>query len=125
MALDIEIIQHDAFLEAVVTGSYNLQDAIDRFPHILSGLSKVLIDFRKLTGIPATTEKIIYAFGIQDHYNSHISTGGQELMVAFVGSAPFVTTYEPELKIAKDSNMPFDLFTDIAEAHKWLGVQPT
>jgi len=53
MALDVKIIQHDAFLEVVVTGTYNMRDAIDRFPYVLStcrltGLSKVLIDFRKL-----------------------------------------------------------------------------
>ena len=130
MALDVKIIQHDAFLEVVVTGTYNMRNAIDRFPYVLStcrltGLSKVLIDFRNLTGTPAATEKIIYAFGIQDHYNEYISTGGQELMVAYVGSESHVSTYEPGLKIAKDDNMPFDLFTDIAEAYKWLGIQST
>lgn len=129
MALDIKIIQHDAFLEVVVSGDYNMQEAIDRFPHLLSacrlaGSPKVLIDFRNLTGIPAATEKIIYAFGIKDHYDEYISAGGQELMVAYVGSAPHVSTYEPGLQIAKDSKMPFDLFTDIAEAYKWLGIRP-
>ena len=130
MALNIKIIQHDAFIEVVVSGAYDMQDAIDRFPYVLStcrlaGLSKVLIDFRNVTGIPAATEKIIYTFGIQDHYSNYIATGGQALMVAYVGSAPHVSTYEPGLKIAKDSNMPFDLFTDIAEAYKWLGIKPT
>lgn len=52
------------------------------------------------------------------------SSGGQELIVAYVGSAPHVSIYEPGLKIAKDDNMPFDLFTNIAEAYKWLGIQP-
>ncbi len=130
MALDVKIIQHDAFLEVVVTGTYDMQDAINRFPHVLStcrltGLSKALIDFRDLAGIPAATEKIIYAFGIQDHYDEHISTGGQDLMVAYVGSAPHVSTWEPGLQIAQDSNMPFDLFTNIKKAYEWLSVHPT
>jgi len=46
-------------------------------------------------------------------------------MVAYVGSVHRVGAYEPGLKIAKDSNMPFDLFTNIEEAYKWLGIQPT
>jgi hypothetical protein len=130
MALDVRITQHDAFLEVVVTGTYDMQDAINRFPHVLSacrltGSSKVLIDFRDLDGIPAATEKIIYAFGVQDHYDEHITTGGQELMIAFVGSAPQVSTYEPGLQVARESNMPFDLFTGIKEAYEWLGIHPT
>ena len=130
MALDVKIIQHDAFLEVVVTGTYDMQEAIDTFPHVLStcrvtGLSKVLIDFRTLSGIPAATEKIIYAFGIHDHYNNHIPSGGKKVIVAYVGSAPQVSTYEPGLKIAKDTDMPFDLFTNIAEAYTWLGIKPT
>ena len=67
MSLNIKIIQHDFFLEVVVTGTYDMQDAINRFPSVLSicrltGLSKVLIDFRNLSGIPEATEKIIYTF---------------------------------------------------------------
>jgi hypothetical protein len=130
MALDVEIIPHDALLEVIVTGTYDMQDAINRFLHVLSacrisGLSKVLIDFRDLAGIPATTEKVLYAFGIQDHYYKHISTGGQEIMVAYVGRPPLVSTWELGLQIAKDHDIPLDLFTNVEEAYKWLGVHPT
>ena len=130
MALNVKIIQHEEFLEVVVTGTYNMQDAAEGFPHVLStcrqaGLSKILIDFRNLTGTLAATEKVIYTFGIQDHYKNYISTGGQELMIAYVGNAQQVSTYEPEQKIARDNNMPFDLFSDIEEAYEWLGIKPT
>jgi hypothetical protein len=96
MALNIKIIQHSEFLEVIVAGTYHTLDAIDRFPHVLStcrltGLTKVPIDFRSLAGIPAATEKITYAFEIQDSYVNYISTGGREIVVAYVGSAPLVS----------------------------------
>ena len=130
MALDVKIVQHDEYLEVLVSGAYGMQDAIDRFPHVLSacrltGASKVLIDFRELTGIPAATEKVLYAFGVRDHYEKYISTGGQPLRVAYVGKAPLVSTYEPGLQVAQDGKLPFDLFVDISEAYEWLGVDPT
>jgi hypothetical protein len=130
MALDVTMTPHDAFLEVVVTGTYDMQDAVDRFLHTLSacrlpGLCKVLIDFRDLTGLPAATERIMYAYEIQDQYYQHLSTGGQELMVAYVGIEPHVGGWDPGLEVAQESDMPFDTFTDIEEAYEWLGERPT
>lgn len=130
MALDVKIIQHNAFLEVVITGTYDMQEVIDRFPYILStcrltGLLKVLIDIRNATGTPAATEKIIHAFKISDLYNNHISTGGQALFVAYVCNAHSLNTYEPGKKIAEDNDLPFGLFTNLTEAHEWLGIKST
>lgn len=129
MPLNVEIIEHHECLEAVVTGHYDTQQAIDAFPHVLSicrlkGLSKILIDFRKISGVPAATEKIIYAYGILDHYDKHTTTGGQELMVAYVGRPPQISTYQPGLEIAKERNMPFEVFTDMTACYQWLGIEP-
>ena len=84
MSIEANIIEHDTYLEVVVTGTYDMQEAIDRFPNVISackstGLSRVVIDFRDLVGIPAATQKIIYAFGIQDHYENYIANGGAPL----------------------------------------------
>ena len=129
MALNIKIVHNDDNLEVVVTGSYDMREAINRFPLVLSvvrftGVSKVLIDFRDLAGIPAATEKILYAFGIQEHYEDYISAGGHAIKVAYVGKEPIVNTFEPGLEVAQDTNMPFNLFTTIDEAYEWLGVNP-
>ncbi len=129
MALNIKIVHNDDNLEVVVTGSYDMREAINRFPLVLSvvrftGVSKVLIDFRDLAGIPAATEKILYAFGIQEHYEDYISAGGHAIKVAYVGKEPTVSTFEPGLEVAQDTNMPFNLFTTIDEAYEWLGVNP-
>jgi hypothetical protein len=55
MFLDVKVIQHIDFLEVVVTGVYDLRDAIDKLsyflvPSQLTGVSTALIDFRDLTG---------------------------------------------------------------------------
>ena len=129
MGIDVKTYPHDDFLEVVVSGTYEMHDSINKFPEVLSAcrfleISKVLIDFRELEGILAATEKVLYAFGIQEHYRKHVSIGGQKLMIAYVGKAPIVSTYEPGLKIAKGSNMPVELFTSIEEAYEWLSINP-
>lgn len=127
MSLDVRIHRHNEFLEVVVTGSYDLYEAIDNFPHVLfasqlQGLSKVLIDFRELSGNPAAIEKAIYAFEVRDRYLEHLAFGGQELSVAYVGSSHMVSSYRPGMEVAKASKLSFNLFTDIHRAYEWLNV---
>lgn len=127
MPLDVKVIQHIDFLEVVVTGVYDLRDAIDKFsyflvPSQLTGVSKALIDFRDLTGNMAALEKIIYALEIEKRYFAHLEAGGQKLQVAYVGSTRHIKNYRPGSEIVKDSTIPFKLFTSIEEAHKWLCV---
>ena len=77
MTLSINVIQHSDFFQIVVTGTYNLPEAIDKFPYVLTscnmtGISKFLIDFRELSGDRAALEKIIYALEVQDRYFKHL-----------------------------------------------------
>ncbi len=130
MTLEIDITRHSDFFEVVVTGTYNLQEAIDKFnyvlmPSSLTGIWKILIDFRKLSGDRSAVEKIIYALEIKERYFEHLATGGPKLQVAYVGSPSQVSTYQPGLDIARKSDMPFMLFTRIEDAHEWLDVHTT
>ncbi|SHO52642.1 hypothetical protein [Desulfopila aestuarii] len=129
MSLDVHINRHDEFLELVITGAFELEAAIKTFQQLLitssyHDVSKVLVDFRSLSKIPAAIERIIYAFESLDHYLCHLSTGGQELMIAYVGSPPFISSYRPGMEIAKANNLSVDLFTDIEKAYNWLGITP-
>ena len=65
MSLEVEIIQNKEYVEAIVSGEYDMQEAVDKFPIVLSacqitGLSKVLIDFRKLQRKIYAVQKIMY-----------------------------------------------------------------
>jgi len=128
MALQVNLIQKPDYLYVEVSGVYEMQDAIYKFPLVIStcrllGLDKALIDFRQLEGNIAATEKIIYAEGILDHYKLHLSSGGRPLRIAFVGKAPQVSTYEPGIDIANSEGIPFTLTTDLEESLSWLEAE--
>lgn len=129
MSLDVKLIQHEGFLEVIVSGPYVMKEAVDAFPQVLAvcsltGISKVMIDCLGVEGTPGATEKVLYAFGIQDAYARHISSGGQDLRIAYVAEVPIVSTFEPGLDIAKNTNMPFELFETKEDACEWLGISP-
>ena len=128
MALNVEFVQHTEYLEIIVTGTYDMEDAIDKFPRVLAAcrntkIAKALIDFRRLGGIVHATEKVLYAWKIEEHYRNHLSTGGQNLQIAYVGQSPLVSTYEPGVEIVESMGLPFALFEDSRKALEWLGVK--
>ncbi|NOR10625.1 MAG: hypothetical protein GQ541_03955, partial [Desulfovibrionaceae bacterium] len=66
MGIDIDTIQHNHYLEVVVASSYDFQETIDKFPHVLdicriTGLKKVLIDYKEIQNQGCATEKSLYA----------------------------------------------------------------
>lgn len=126
MVLKIEDIHHNDYLEFIVTGSHDLNDAIDKFAHILdiaklTGLNRVLIDYRQLTYSAGGTEKALYAFGTEAQYLKYLKSGGQELQIAYL--APTVNTYEPGAEIGKKiQSVQFELFDNLDEALEWLKI---
>jgi hypothetical protein len=97
MGIDIDTIQHNHYLEVVVASSYDFQETIDKFPHVLdicriTGLKKVLIDYKEIQNQGCATEKSLYALSSQDLYQSYLKVGGHALQIAYV--APMVTNYE-------------------------------
>ena len=128
MSLNVRIEQFPKYLRVIVTGNYDLQEAINRFPSVLSvclltGLNKVLIDYRELQGLQAATEQALYTFGIQEQYNDYLIKGGEELRIAYVANTP-LTSFEPGVNIVKNSNYSWALFSDMEAACEWLGIEP-
>jgi hypothetical protein len=126
MALEIETIQHNDYLEVVVSGPYDFNDAVNKFPYVLdlcriTGLKKVLIDFRKISNEGGGTEKTLYALSVEDFYQKYLNSGGHELQFAYVG--PSISSYEPGMEIAQQSELPFKLFDKRNEALEWLNVK--
>jgi len=128
MAIDVKMIQHSDYLEFVVTGSFDLNDAINKFLYVLEAcrhteLDKVLIDYRELQREDSATIKGLYAYGIENHYMKYLESGGHELQFAYVG--PIVMAWEPGMEVAKQSNLPFKLFSSPIDALEWLHVKGT
>lgn len=89
--LKVEVTQHTDYLEFIVTGTYDLESAIAKFPLVIAacrqtGKSKVLIDHRVLAGEIMLTQELLYAHRTGEFYQNHLATGGQPLKIAFVGS---------------------------------------
>ena len=128
MALNGEFVQHTDYLEIIVTGMYDMEEAIVKFPRVLAAcrdakVAKALIDFRRLEGDEHATEKVMYAWEIEGHYRNHLSTGGQKLQIAYLGQSPLVSTFEPGVEFAESKGLPFALFEDSRKAIEWLGVK--
>ncbi len=128
MALNIEFVEHTEYLEIIVSGTYDNEDAIDKFPRVLAACrntkkAKALINFWELEGTSLVTEKVLYAWKVEEHYRNHLSTGGQKLQVAYVGQPRPAGTYEAGIEHAEIKGLPFALFDDSRKAIEWLGVK--
>jgi hypothetical protein len=128
MAVDVDMIQHSDFLEFIVTGSFDLTDAINKFSYVIeacsqTGLDKVLIDFKGLEREDSATIKGLYAYGVENHYLEHLEAGGHELKIAYVGQ--IVMAWEPGMEVAEKNKLPFKLFNNLNDALEWLGVKGT
>ena len=125
--LDLTIDEHDDHLIARVAGDYDLQDAIDWFPAVVAacrrtGRTKVLIDYRGIEGIPAATQKVLYALGVVDQLAAHAAAGGAPLKLAYLGPARAVFSNDPGVEIGEQSGVDVGVFADEGEAREWLGV---
>ena len=127
MAIDIKTIQHNDYLEFVVTGSHDLSEAVDKFTHLLetakrTGLKKILIDYRELIYDTGATHKALYAFGIEDLYKKYLQSGGHDLKIAYL--APVIHTFEPGAEIGRNAkSLQFELFDKRNEALEWLDIK--
>ena len=125
--MDINFIQHTDYIEAVVTGCYDVEEAVDYCPQLLeicrvSGLRKVLIDYRKLPQLGGT-DRSLFAIGLENHYEQYLRSGGHQLLFALVKSR--IAAYEPGVEILEVSSLLFKMFDDIDKALKWLSIQST
>jgi hypothetical protein len=128
MALNVEFVEHTEYLEIIVSGTYDMEDAIDKFPQVLTAcrntkLAKALIDFREMGDTELATEKLLYAWKVEEHYKNHLSTGGQKLQIAYVGPPGPAGTYEAGVEYAESKGLPLALFDDSRKAIEWLGVK--
>ena len=130
MALEYKAVQHTDYFEIIVFGDYNLKEATNNYPLLISacrqtGISKILIDYREIKGVILATQKTLFSYSNLELYRNHLATGGQEIQTAFVGSPPLVSTFEPGIELAKNNGLAVEIFTEIDKATIWLGVEKT
>lgn len=128
MSLEVEVIQHEEYVEAIVSGEFDLQDAVDKFPIIIitckiSGLSKVLIDYRKVQGDIFALQKIICSFEAIEQIKVYFASKSRNMQFAYLGKTPQVNSYKPGLELAGKAGIKAIVTVDINEAYEWLGVK--
>jgi len=128
MSLEGEIVQHEEYVESIVSGEFDLQEVVNKFRPVLSacqsaGLLKVLSDFRKLDGDIYVFEKIIYTLQAMGIIQDIFGPRHNDLQLAYVGTARQVSTYKPGLEIAKKVGIQAIVTDNMNEALEWLGVK--
>ena len=127
--LEIDFKPLKDHLLVLVTGEYDVKEAIDGLSLALAackltGLSKIVFDFRPLDGVPQATEKVIYALGADRLYEDYLQAGGRILKIACLWTAAAVNSFEPGYDIALKWNLPLKLFTCEKDAYRWLQLVP-
>ncbi len=124
----IKIVQKNDFLEFIVTGRFELENALSKFHLVidvcnLTDVRKVLIDYRKLHEVADGIERTFYAFGIENRYKSHIREGGEKIKFAFVGDN--IDVEDPGGQLAELTNFPGKIFDNYNSAVKWINENGT
>lgn len=110
-------------LNVLVGGRFQVEEAVAVFGQILetcreTGQTSVLIDFSGLTDVDSATLRVIFAVNARELYERYLEEGGQLLRVAFFGS---FLSWQPGMEAASQNRPGVRTFTDLHEAHAWLG----
>ena len=125
MRLQFELIEEPDYLRCVVTGIYDVREAIDGFPELIvrcraTGLSKVLVDYRTMEGYPSAIERILFTEETLKLHGQHLNYAGVPIRVAFLGSPKVIGTYNPGLEIAKNRGFSATITSDLEQAIAFL-----
>ena len=82
MTISVETTQYSDHARVTISGTYDVQEAMRQFTDLVAlsrrtGVTKILVDFRRLQGVPAATHKTMYALTIQEEYRTHLESGGR------------------------------------------------
>lgn len=128
MSLKVTPYPQEGYLHAKVTGTYDLQDAIAKFQHMIelvreTGLSCVLVDFREMAGGPNPNQSFLYAIDVRAQYKRHLESGERPLKIAYLSPANTMRNHDSGLLVAYDFNLPFEMFSDFNDALTWLEIE--
>ena len=123
--MQIEFRYMPDHLLAVVTGEYELAQAVDSFRVGLGrckdkGYENFLVDYRGSSPTTYATEKVIFTMEVLDLYRKYASGLGQQLRVAYLTVPEHLSVFEPGHDLVKIFGLPIKIFTDLGEIKTWL-----
>ena len=129
MSMNISIEVRSDYLKALVTGTFDLQIALDLLGQVLSAsiqhkLPRILIDYRELQGVPpSATEDYIYAVSGTQLIQKYVDATGRSPRMAYLAPKTVLEDGEYGVKVAATYGFSdVERTTDIDKALEWLGV---
>lgn len=124
MSLQFDLAKQRDHLHCTVTGTYNVEEAIDFFPRILvlcrsSKLHRVLFDYRNMEGYPSATERMVFSASVLERYDLHLQFSGEPIRVAFLGSSDVIGSYNPGLDLVA-GRVSAAITSNAEAAMEWL-----
>ena len=125
MGMQVEFSDAGDYVLATVTGSYDLDEAVDWFGHLIAacrklGKEKALIDYRTMTGVRGGIEEALYIEGVADLYRIHLSAAGAPLKLAYLAAPSWAESVISGAETAQRIGLDVFLTTELDEALQWL-----
>jgi len=123
--MDSEFIEEPDYLHCVITGTYDMQQAIEVWANTIVKCRKtmqtrLLVDYRWMEGYPSGTERVIFTEESLDLHRQHLESGGEPIQVAFLGSPKVIGSFNPGLDIAKSRGFSATITASPEEAIAFL-----
>ncbi|MFZ1080414.1 MAG: hypothetical protein WAO19_00645 [Candidatus Kryptoniota bacterium] len=131
MKLSIQIEPKETYLYVLVTGTFELSEAMDLTVRVLDAcvehsLFKILVDQRSLQGEMSVMDRWRYATFMARHIIERISKGTfPYCRVAYVGNAPIIDPGGFAEMVMANRGIIAKATLDINEGLRWLGVEST
>ena len=129
MSMIISIEVQSDYLAVLVTGTFDLQIALDLLGKVLSAsiqhkLPRILVDYRELEGIPPSMiEDYIYAASGTQLVQKYIDVTGESPRLAYLAPKTILKDGGYSDKVAATYGFSgAKKTTDLNEALEWLGV---
>ena len=128
MGLTISIRPQTAHLLVCVSGIFNLKKSTENMDQIFDAcnkykMSRVLVDFREVKGCPSVMDNFDHVVFTAQKQIQNISTGGQHIRFAYLGSDPFLFNDTFSESVAANRGLDLKITTKIQEAARFLGIE--
>lgn len=128
MPLTLAIAPREQYLEARISGEFDVREAAETFPALfssckLAGATKLLVDYRDVNGDITAVEKIIYAQRGVECILEWLGGRARELKLAYLGNVTHVSSFEPGADLATEAGLAVLVTSNRERALHWLGVK--
>ena len=126
MSLDVKIENKGSYIVATITGDFDLDEALEMFKEISKAaseknVSKILIDYRRMTSHPSYMDELIYAETVAKFWRDFIhSSKDKNPKLAYVGKQILDSDKTGVLVAENRGAFNFELFQDMSKAEEWL-----